>query len=361
MTAGRLSALRKELVNKEVDAIFVNQPGNRYYLSGFDGSTGYLLITQNDAILATDFRYYEQVKQQAPLFTLFEVKGTMSEWFPKLINDREIKRLSFESPYITFSFYQEMSSIINKECPQISLLPLENTVEILRSVKEPQEIEYIQRAADIGDAAFNTVTSKIQPGITELQLAWELEKYMRETGSQTMPFSIIVAAGLNAAMPHHQPTNRPIAAGEPVVIDMGARYKGYSSDLTRTICIGKPDNTFHKIYEIVRRAQEAAIDGIRAGMNGIQADNLSRSIIHDAGYGDMFGHGLGHGVGLAVHDPGPRLSPLAPPEPLIDGMVFSIEPGIYLPEWGGVRIEDLAVMENGKVKLLSHAIKWHDN
>jgi Xaa-Pro aminopeptidase len=149
--------------------------------------------------------------------------------------------------------------------------------------------------------------------------------------------------------------------GEPIVIDMGARFNNYSSDLTRTICIGKPDDTFHKIYDIVRHAQEVAINGIHAGINGAQADDLSRSIIKAAGYADMFGHGLGHGVGLAVHDFAPLLSPLASPDAITDGMVFSIEPGIYLPEWGGVRIEDLAVMENGKVKLLSHARKWHEN
>jgi Xaa-Pro aminopeptidase len=149
-----------------------------------------------------------------------------------------------------------------------------------------------------------------------------------------------------------------VSAGEPVVIDMGARYQNYCSDLTRTICIGKPDDMFRKIYNIVLRSQTAAIEGIRAGMTGVQADELSRSIIKTEGYGDMFGHGLGHGVGLATHDPYPRLSPLATSEPLADGMVFSIEPGIYLPEWGGVRIEDLATLESGKVKLLSHARKW---
>lgn len=360
MTANRLVKLRQELVKREVDAIFVSQPGNRYYLSGFDGSTGYLLITPKDAVLATDFRYFEQVKQQSPHFTLFKIKGRTAEWFPKLLERREIQRLGFESPYITFAFYHELAAILDKERSRLRLVPLENTVEKLRGVKEPEEIEYIQRAAKIGDTAFDSVTAKLKPGITELQLAWELEKSMRESGSQSMPFGIIIASGLNAALPHHQPSDRPIATGEPVVIDMGAKFSNYGSDLTRTICLGKPDKTFHKIYDIVRRAQEAAIDGIHAGMNGVQADDLARSIINTAGYGDMFGHGLGHGVGLATHDPAPRLSPLASPDALTDGMVFSIEPGIYLPGWGGIRIEDLAVMENGKVKLLSHARKWHD-
>lgn len=348
-------------MKNEVDAIFISQPGNRYYLSGFDGSTGYLLITAKDAILATDFRYYEQVKQQAPLFTLFEVKGHTDEWFPRLLEGHNIHRMGFESPNVTFAFYKELTDIVNKKTLDLQLIPLENTVEKLRGVKEPEEIEYIQRAAKLGDIAFDSVTTRLKPGITELQLAWELEKTMREAGSQSMPFGIIIASGPNAALPHHQPCDRPIGNGESVVIDMGAKFKNYGSDLTRTICLGKPDDTFRKIYDIVLHAQEAAINGIQAGMNGIQADDLARSIINAAGYGDMFGHGLGHGVGLATHDPAPRLSPLASTEALTDGMVFSIEPGIYLPEWGGVRIEDLAVMENGKVKLLSHARKWHED
>jgi Xaa-Pro aminopeptidase len=192
--------------------------------------------------------------------------------------------------------------------------------------------------------------------MTEKEIAWALEKHMRENSSGSVPFEIIVGAGPNGALPHAQPSDRPVAAHEPIVIDMGADFNGYSSDLTRTICISKPDAMFVKIYSIVQRAQQAAIDGIIAGISGIEADAFARNIIKDAGYGEMFGHGLGHGVGLATHDPAPRLSYLSN-DVIANGMVFSIEPGIYLPEWGGVRIEDLAMLENGKVKLLSHARK----
>jgi Xaa-Pro aminopeptidase len=360
MTTNRLMKLRNEFDKNEVDAILISQPSNRYYLSNFTGSAGYLLITRQQAVLATDSRYFEQVKQQSPQFDLFEMRGKTEEWLPLFIGSDRIHRLGFESPSITYSFYKESSEILAKAFPDLILVPLENVVEKIRGIKETEELANIQRAAEISDQAFESVTKNIKPGTTELEIAWKLEKYMREHGSQSMPFEVIVGAGPNSALPHHGPDEYVIETGVPIVIDMGARFNGYSSDLTRTICMGTPDDTFVKIYDIVRRAQEAAINGIHAGINGIQADALARNIINAAGYADMFGHGLGHGVGLSVHDFAPRLSYLAPPDEIVDGMVFSIEPGIYLPGWGGVRIEDLAVMENGKVKLLSHAKKWHE-
>ena len=356
MATPRIEKLRKELVRKEVDAIFISQPDDRFYLSGFTGSAGYLLITQDKAIIATDFRYVEQVKMQSPDFTLFQITGRAAEWFPRFIDPVEMLRLGFEAGDVTFAFYRDLNQILDKFRPRLHLVPLEGVVEGLRAVKDPEEIALIQHAADIGDKAFNSVTARLKPGVTEKEVAWKLEKAMREADSQSIPFEVIVAAGKNSAMPHARPSDRPIAEGEPVVIDMGARYKGYASDLTRTICLGKPDAMFKKIYGIVQQAQEAAINGIVDGMTGMQADALARNVITNAGYGEMFGHSLGHGVGISVHDPLPYLSRLSN-EPLHNGMVFSIEPGIYLPEWCGVRIEDLAVMENGKVKLLSHAKK----
>ena len=356
MIKDRLAKLRAELVKKEVDALLVSQPKNRFYLSGFDGSDGYLLITTKDSIIATDFRYVEQVKRQCPDYTLFQITGKMAEWFPELIDGLSIKRLGFESGNTTFGQYTQISEIISTQKLPLELLPLENVVEGLRSIKEPEEITFIQKAAEIGDRAFEYVTDRLKIGMTEKEIAWALEKYMRENGSQSVPFEVIVGAGPNGALPHAQPSSRPIASHEPIVIDIGASFGDYSSDLTRTICLGKPDEMFVKIYRIVQKAQEAAINGIMVGMTGIQADALARDIIKEAGYNEMFGHGLGHGVGLATHDPAPRLSYLSN-DVLANGMVFSIEPGIYLPEWGGVRIEDLATLENGKVKLLSHAKK----
>ena len=357
MIKDRLAKLRVDLKKKEADGILISQPENRFYLSGFSGSAGYLLITAKDSIIATDFRYVEEVKRQSPDYTLFQIKGKMSDWFPELIDGLNIRQLVFESGATSFARHAQISEIITGKKLRLELTPLENVVESLRAIKEPEEIACICQAAGIGDRAFEYVTDRLKIGMTEKEIAWALEKHMRENGSQRMPFEIIVGAGPNGAFPHAQLSDRPISLGEPIIIDMGAKFGGYSSDLTRTICLGKPDNTFIKIYGIVQKAQESAINGIKEGMSGVQADSLARDIIKAAGYDDMFGHGLGHGVGLVVHDPAPRLSSLSS-DVLANGMVFSIEPGIYLPEWGGVRIEDLAMLENGKVKLLSNAKKW---
>lgn len=356
MIKDRLAKLRPELIKNEVDAILISQPKNRLYLSGFNGSDGWLLITAKDTIIATDFRYIEQTKRQSPDFTLFEIKGKMTEWFPKLVDGLNIRQLGFESGATTFTQYQQFNEIVAGQKLSLALKPLENVVENLRSIKEPEEIALIRKAAEIGDHAFNYVADRIKPGMTEKQIAWALEKQMRENGSGSVPFEVIVGAGPNGALPHAQPSNRAVALHEPIVIDMGADFEGYSSDLTRTVCLGTPDATFTKIYSLVQRAQEAAINGIQAGMSGVEADSLARNVIKAAGYSEMFGHGLGHGVGLDVHDPAPRLSYLSS-NVLANGMVFSIEPGIYLPEWGGVRIEDLAMLKDGKVELLSRAKK----
>ena len=195
----------------------------------------------------------------------------------------------------------------------------------------------------------------IGTGITENEVAWAIEKYMRENGSQAIAFDVIVAPGPNSALPHARPSQRQIKSGESVVIDIGARSGGYCSDLTRTICLGTPNETFRKVYDTVFGAQLTAIAILKEGMTGEEADSLARTVIEEAGYGEAFGHSLGHGVGLAPHEQ-PRLAPNST-ESLSKGMVFSIEPGIYLTGWGGVRIEDLAVLEESQVRLLSEARK----
>jgi Xaa-Pro aminopeptidase len=354
----RLEKLRQKLVEQEIDGIFVSQPETRYYLSGFDRSSGYLLITPQDTILATDFRYVEQAKAQASDYQIFQTIGLTSDWFPRLMAELSLNRLGFEAGNVTFATHQQLSDILNKAQSRLQLVPVDGLVESLRMIKEPEEIELITKAVEITDKAFEYIEDRVRIGMTEQEIAWEIEKFLRENGSQAVPFDIIVASGPNSALPHAKPSQRQINAGEPIVIDMGARVEGYCSDLSRTLCLNPPafkEEPFNKVYDTVLGAQLAALAIIKEGMSGEQADSLARTVIEEAGYGEAFGHALGHGVGLAPHEP-PRLGPNSA-ELLASGMVFSIEPGIYLAGWGGVRIEDLVVIENGKIRVISNARK----
>jgi len=351
----RIQKLRQGLSEKEIDGIFISQPENRRYLSGFDGSAGFLMVTPQDAILATDFRYIAQAKSQAPDYELFRITNEIGDWFSRLVAELDMKRLGFESEHIAFARHRQLSDILAKGKSRLKLIPVDGLVESLRAIKEVEEIELITQASEITDAAMEYIRDKLRPGITEREAAWEIERFMREKGSQPLPFDIIVASGPNSALPHAQPSARAIQEAEPIVIDIGARVGGYGSDLSRTICLGTPDDTFNKIYDTVLGAQAAAMAIIKPEMTGGEADQLARIVIEQAGYGEAFGHGLGHGVGLAPHEL-PRLSTNSP-ERLVEGMVFTIEPGIYLEGWGGVRIEDLVIMEKGKVREISKAKK----
>ncbi len=353
MIKNRIRKLTGELGGEDLDGILISQPENRRYLSGFNGSAGFLFITARDSILATDFRYTTQARSQAPDYRLLTISGDMSQWFPQLIDELGIKRLGFESEHTTFAQHQRLCDILNKGKSQLRLIPTDGVVESLRALKEPEEIELITQAAVIADAAMNHIRGKLRVGMTELEAAWEIEKFMREAGSQPIPFEIIVGSGPNAALPHALPSARAIGESEPIVIDIGARVEGYGSDLSRTFCLGAPDETFKKVYDTVFGAQKAAIAIIKEGMSGGEADQLARTVIEEGGYGQNFGHGLGHGVGLACHE-SPRLGPNST-DKLINDVVFTIEPGIYLEGWGGVRIEDIVVMEEGKLRQISQA------
>lgn len=354
----RLERLRKNLKEKDLDAIFVSTPENRRYLSGFAGSSGYLLINQKEALLATDFRYYEQVGRQSPNYKLVKITGPLDTWLTGALSDLKAKRVGFESDNVSVSFFNLIKTTLEKmpADSRSEFVPTSGIVEDLRIVKEPSEAILLQKAIDIADQAFTYVAAeKLKPGITEKQVAWELEKKMRELGAEGPSFDTIIASGPNAALPHHHPTDKQIQKGESIVIDMGAKYEGYCSDLSRTVIIGKPDAQFRKIYDIVLGAQLTAIAAVNDTMTGGDCDALARKVIEDAGYGPQFGHGTGHGVGLEIHE-NPRVSKNSKSK-LEDGMFFTVEPGIYIEGWGGVRIEDIVKMENGKAVDLSHAHK----
>ncbi len=347
----RLERLRQRLGEEELDAILISQGENRRYLSGFTGSAGFLLISQQHAILATDFRYIEQAKRQAPDFDIVQIEGELPKWFSNLASSLRAKKIGFEAKDLSFATYRKLVATAGKK----ELLPTEEIVESLRAVKDEEELELIMKAVGISDAAFEESAPMLHPGMTEKEAAWEIERLLREKGSESVPFDIIVASGPDSALPHHQPTDRTILSGEPLIIDMGARFAGYSSDLSRTICLGNEDKNFGKVYDLVLGAQLTAIATIEAGMSGEQADSLARTVIEQGGYGENFGHGLGHGIGLAPHE-APRLGRDSK-DVLAEGMVFTIEPSIYISGWGGVRIEDMVVLEKGRVRVLSEAKK----
>lgn len=347
----RLMKLREALATEGLDAILITQPENRRYLSGFTGSAGVLLISQEQAILATDFRYYEQVEKQSPDFRLAKITDKFKTLLPELVHQVGAKRVGFESAHLTVDQYKEWEEVVEG----FELVPTKELVEGIRAVKDEDELSKIRKAIALADEAFAHIVDFTEPGMTEKEVAWELEVFMRTHSAEKVAFDLIVGSGPNGAMPHATVSERVIRAGEPIVIDMGAMIDGYNSDLTRTICAGRPDDKFKEIYDIVLEAQQTAEQSIRPGMTGKQADGIARKVIEDAGYGDNYGHGLGHGVGLAVHEkPGVgRLSE----DVLEPGMVFTVEPGIYLPGWGGVRIEDIVVMREDGVRVLTQASK----
>lgn len=347
----RLAKLRDALAQKDCDGILISHPENRHYLSGFTGSDGYLLISNTTALLATDFRYFEQVKREASSFTLFPLKEYGPKWLPDAASQLGLRRIGFEPAHLSFSTYRQFVGTISEGQASIALVPQAGLVEALRAVKDAEEISLISRAAELTRQALRHLADVLRPGMSEKAAAWLVESFLREDGSESAPFEIIVASGPNSALPHARPSDRVISAGEPIVVDLGARMSGYCSDVTRTLCLGEAGATYRRVYDVVYGAQRAAIELMRAGMTGGQADALGRTIIAESGYADCFGHGLGHGIGLGVHE-APRLGTLSE-DVLSEGMVFTVEPGVYLPDWGGVRIEDTVVMESSGVRVLS--------
>ncbi len=352
---GRLQQIRQKIKDMGLEALLVSQAPNRRYLSGFDGTAGMLVITQKDAILATDFRYLEQSKAHAPDFDVLKMSGGVEDWLPGMTEQLKIKNLTFEAGGLTVAAFQKLLRSIEAGKFELELIPAEGLVEELRSVKEKQELEIISRAVAISDAAVEYTKRNLKEGLTEIEVAWMIERFMRENGSQPLTYDVIVAAGPNAALPHAKPSERPIKKGEPVLLDFGARVEGYTSDLSRTITVGKPDEPFDKVYKTVLEAQRRTMEQIKSGITGRQADGIARKLIEEAGYGGNFGHGLGHGLGLEIHEK-PTLGPSS--EDVLDnGMVFTVEPGIYISGWGGVRIEDTVVLEYDRIRALSQAEK----
>ncbi len=349
-TGTRLDRIRARLAEARLDALLVTNPANRRYASGFSGSNGWLLIPADDARppkLATDFRYLDQAAQEAPQFEIVNMTGGMDAWWGELAKPLGRGRLGFESHDVTVAAHKQLREV-NAKLPasqRPALVQSNRIIEHVRAIKDGTELPLLRQAVQLTDDAFAHVEHALRtthPGWTERQVAWEIEQYARSRGAEAMAFESIVAAGAWGARPHARPRDAVIHAGEPLVIDMGARWQGYCADMTRTIMLGGDDDQFLRIYDIVLAAHETAAQMVEPGMTGKDADQLARQVITDAGYGDQFGHGLGHGVGLEIHER-PHLG-AASTDTLEAGMVITIEPGIYLPDWGGVRIEDMGLL-----------------
>lgn len=326
----------------ELDAILVSNDNNMRYISGFAGE-GYLYISNSRHAVLTDFRYTIQAELETEGYEVITIGGGgYEEVIKDLVATDQVKKLGFESEDLLYSKYQSLEEKVGVE----ELVPISDEITRLRRIKTPRELEYIRRAEEIGDRVFTDILDFIKPGMTELEVAARIEYLLKLYGGQRTSFSAIVASGVNSSMPHAVPTTKKIESGDFLTMDFGCVYEGYCSDMTRTIVIGKASEKQKEIYNLVLEAQLAALNVIRAGLKGKEVDKVARDIIYGAGYEGCFGHGLGHSVGLFIHE-NPRLSP-AEEEVIQAGMTETVEPGIYVKGFGGVRIEDLvAVTENG--------------
>ena len=344
----RLHIIRQSLSKQEIDALLITNPTNRRWLSGFTGSYGRLLITDSKAILATDSRYWEQVQLQAPGFELFKDSRQFEDTV-QLLKLTGAKCIGYEAHHISVADFSKLESIDG-----ITWVPMDQPLEALRQVKTANEIAAISAAAVITDHAMSLVPQIAIAGISERALAWKLEETMRQSGAHGMAFDPIVAFGSNSALPHHSPSDRILQSGDIILVDMGAELDGYKSDMTRTFFLGTPaDERFFTVFNLVHLALREVLENLNLGVNSREVHQLAIDVIDHGGFREFFGHGLGHGVGLDIHE-APFLSVARPSVSLSPGMVITVEPGIYLPGWGGVRIEDLILITETSGKPLSH-------
>ncbi len=341
----RLKQIREEMKKRSLDGVIFYKPENRFYVSGFTGSTGYAVILPERALFVTDFRYISQSTNECKGFSIEEISAQRG--IGDVLNDYGVKRLGFEDDFMTVEAYESLKKKFQGE-----LVPMKRLIEPLRQIKSEEEAEMMRKAQSIADETFAHLLEFIKPGMTERQVYLELVSDLRRRGAEGESFSAIVASGERGSLPHAAPTDKVIEEGDLLTLDFGCIYKGYCSDMTRTICVGKANERQKEIYNIVLKAQKAALEAIKPGAVCKDIDKIARDIITEAGYGDNFGHGLGHAVGLEVHE-NPRLNSIDD-SVLEAGMVVTDEPGIYIPGFGGVRIEDIVlVTEDGKEVLSS--------
>jgi Xaa-Pro aminopeptidase len=348
----RLQKIRDGFCHLNLDGMLISHPENRQYLSGFTGSTGVLLISASQAVILTDFRYWEQVKYEVKDFEM--VKQGPNPWrsIIDFIMKSHWRRVGFEAGGVTYHEYQMLH---DAALPGLEFQPINDLVEQIRWVKDFTEIELLAKAAQITDSAWKNSLHLIKPGVKEQEIALEFDYQLRLNGADGSAFTTIVASGRRSALPHGVASTKEILPGDLIIIDGGALYKGYHADMTRTVVLGKANPEQLKIYNIVLKAQQEALDYLKSGLTGTTVDKVARDIIGQRGYGEYFGHGLGHSVGLNIHER-PRLSQ-SESSKIPAGAALTVEPGIYIPEWGGVRIEDLVIVENDSCRNLTGSPK----
>ena len=362
---GRLARVRDRLASKGIDAYFGVRPEHTRYVTGLRlddgeervaGVSGQFLVGLDEVVVFADSRYAVQVAREAPDARIENVYGNLPDRWPELVSSVGGRRVAVEAGFVSHAVWGRLAAA----APEVELVPVEGWIEADRAVKEPAEIERIAASCSIADRALAALLPSIRPGRTERELALELEWHMRTGGADALAFPVATLAGPEAALPHGSPGDRPVLAGAVLLFDFGAMVDGYRSDMTRTLFVGEPSARDLEIYDLVARAQEAALDRITeaassGGITGPEADRAARAVIDAAGHGEHFGHGTGHGIGLATHEL-PSLGKRAPDTALPSPTVFSVEPGVYLEGETGVRIEDLVSYDTaaGRVERLTH-------
>lgn len=347
----RLNNFRELMDEKGIECALIYSDVNRNYLTGFTGDESYIVITANQAIFVTDSRYTEQAQNQVAGFEVRKYEGKIIDYLTDLIKSLKCRNLGFEDDLMTYDMYAALKGGL----PGIEFVEMQGLVEKLRIVKDDSEIGKIQKAAEIADKTFSHMLSFIKSGMTEKEVGLELEFYMRRLGASGLSFTSIVASGKRSSLPHGTATDKVLQYGDFLTLDFGCVYEGYCSDMTRTVVIGKADAKQKEIYEIVLSANEAVLKEARPGISGIELDMVARDFISRKGYGECFGHGLGHGVGMQIHE-----LPYVSKKGILTlrkNMVITDEPGIYIPQFGGVRIEDLVLVTEEGCSALSHSEK----
>jgi len=344
----RIDILKRLLKKRRLDSLLVSYPANVSYLAGFPTQDSYLLVTSEKSFLITDFRYiaeYSNLLKDSNI-QIIEINKSLILTLEELCKKCRLKTIGFEREHIGLSFYEKLSSVFSKK-----LIPTSNLIENLRIIKDNNEVKAIKKAINLTLNTFKYIETILKPGKRELEIAAEIERFIRLNGASNSAFDIIVASGLNSSFPHAKKTNRIIRNNEPVLFDIGVDLEGYKSDLTRVCFLGKMDAQFKSIYNIVKATQKTAISHIKAGISIKEIDSQARSFIAKKGYAECFKHSLGHGLGLETHE-APRVNQTNK-DKFKEGMVITVEPAIYLTNKFGVRIEDVVLVTSTGAEVLS--------